>query len=591
MDTNLQHEDLLIKLRAKLNEEKIKLWESPFLQPDNSVSESLQKLAEKYSAELSVESETVLTALHELQLHSLERSKANAEFKETGCATFRVRATLPGEKATVFKVQKKLDVLGGELIDCIAAEIGVEGSRVKLIINGKVIKHSSSLEEQGVKNGAQIMALIVAENLEDLKKEDSIYSEMKATRDDAKLLSESMFEEYMKLEDQSGKAVHLPPTEKQALLVGLALHERGRSAAGQGEYPLALLLFLEADRQLGACRSQLLRSVDNWAILQLDIAWCYLCLRSLSCTADAEARLNAAAEAFRRSYGEDHRRVVALKGTAANERVLLMRLYLLQGIVAYHQNKRTDARELLLQAELELNSLRVDESSVSALVELGWSVGQARGGLRASGGDVNLAHHLLAERKAQRDKERENHRLLRCRRLGQCADGSPVDLARVGALVGMGFAPPVARAALRASANHVAHAVRIIQEQPELLVESDVSSPSSEESLVEPDNKLVAELEAMGFAGEEAREALSRCANAAPDAVALLLRLSPAQDAENPSTSSDAAATRLKRNKRRKEREMALSRLKANIGGEEDEYLDTSLVEEERFLAQYKALL
>lgn len=44
---------------------------------------------------------------------------------------------------------------------------------------------------------------------------------------------------------------------------------------------------------------------------------------------------------------------------AANERVLLMRLYLLQGIVAYHQNKRAEARALLEKAENELNFLRV----------------------------------------------------------------------------------------------------------------------------------------------------------------------------------------------------------------------------------------
>lgn len=43
----------------------------------------------------------------------------------------------------------------------------------------------------------------------------------------------------------------------------------------------------------------------------------------------------------------------------ANERVLLMRLYLLQGIVAYHQNKRADAKRLLGKAETELNALRV----------------------------------------------------------------------------------------------------------------------------------------------------------------------------------------------------------------------------------------
>lgn len=42
METNLQHEDLLIKLRAKLNEEKVKLWESPFIAQDNEITQSLK---------------------------------------------------------------------------------------------------------------------------------------------------------------------------------------------------------------------------------------------------------------------------------------------------------------------------------------------------------------------------------------------------------------------------------------------------------------------------------------------------------------------------------------------------------------------
>lgn len=42
MELNLQHEDLLIKLRAKLNEEKIKLWEPPYYQADNDRSQNLR---------------------------------------------------------------------------------------------------------------------------------------------------------------------------------------------------------------------------------------------------------------------------------------------------------------------------------------------------------------------------------------------------------------------------------------------------------------------------------------------------------------------------------------------------------------------
>lgn len=48
-----------------------------------------------------------------------------------------------------------------------------------------------------------------------------------------------------------------------------------------------------------------------------------------------------------------------------------MRLHLLQAIVKYYQNKRSEALNLLMQAEEELRLLKVDEASIMALVELG----------------------------------------------------------------------------------------------------------------------------------------------------------------------------------------------------------------------------
>ncbi|XP_050355274.1 NEDD8 ultimate buster 1 [Nymphalis io] len=592
---SLKHEDLLIKLRAKLNEEKIKLWESPYISDSDEISDTLKELANKYATVLNIDNDSVLQGLHELQIHSLERSKANEEFKETGCATFRVKVTMPGQKPKILKILKKLTVQGEELINSIAELLEVGKNRIKLIYNGKLISHSSSLEAQGVKNGAQLMALIMAETPEQVQKEDKIYKEMKSTLDDATLLSEYVDdladdEEYMKLEDQSGQAVELPPAERRALLIGLALHERGRAAAQNRDYSLALVLLLEADRQLNECRSSLLSTVDNCAVLQLDIAWCYLCLQSLSSANDAATRLMKAQKSFIASYGEDHQRLIALKGTNANERVLFMRLYLLQGIVAYHQNKREEAKALLAKAETELNYLKVDEAAVCALRELGWSDGQARRGLRAAGG-AERAHAWLAERAAERLQHRETQSA------GTCADGS----ALLRALQAMGYPRALAARALRRAGNDAAGAVRLIQDTPHLLADSDVSdseeidTASSDDSLVVPDNELVAELEAMGYPAEEARTALRLSHNHINKAVDLLIAgCSSICDTSNPSTSDGAAKKKLKKEakeKRKKEREMALRRLKSAIRADEDDYLSASLVEEEQFLTQYKSLI
>lgn len=62
-------------------------------------------------------------------MHSLDRFKANDLFKETGYATLRIKATLPGERPKFMKVQKKLDMMGSELIQTVATEMNVAESR------------------------------------------------------------------------------------------------------------------------------------------------------------------------------------------------------------------------------------------------------------------------------------------------------------------------------------------------------------------------------------------------------------------------------------------------------------------------------
>ncbi|CAH2055586.1 unnamed protein product, partial [Iphiclides podalirius] len=607
METTLQHEDLLIKLRGKLNDGKIKLWEPPFSNSSDVLSESLQELAKKYAVDLSLDQEMVLNALRELQLHSMERVKANDEFKETGLATFRIKVTAPKEKPGMLKIQKMLTSPGSDLISAVATEVGIEESRLKIICNGKIIKPNLSLMEQNLKNGTLLMALVLDTTPEEVRKEEDMYNQMKTTRDDATLLSEYVNkvadgDEYIKLEDQSGKTVELPKAERKSLLVGLALHERGRAAIKQKDYSLALILLLEADRQFSECRSSLLQTVDNWGILQLDIAWCYAGLRSVGGAADAARRLEAAERALSNSYGRDQQRLLQVKGTAANERVLLMRLYLLQGIVAFHQNRRAEARSLLEKAESELNTLRVDEEAVGRLMELGWSRTQARLGLRGAAGDPDRAHLQLAALAEQRAQARERHRRERqLRLLGECADGTPVDPSGVRSLVEMGFPRGRAVRALRLANNSVADAVTTLQQRVELLEDalgSGSSTGSSEEAPpAQIDQKLVAELESMGYNIEEVKAVLKMCNYHVETAVEMLMAKEDPfsdDDAAKPSTSSGGAArSKLKQEReiKRKERDLALQRLSKAIRTDEDDYLDTSLLEEEQYLAEYKSLL
>lgn len=94
------------------------------------------------------------------------------------------------------------------------------------------------------------------------------------------------------MEDQAGNAIHLPPAERRNLLIALALHEKGKSALKKERYSEALLMFIEADGEYQSCTTSLLDSVDNWALLNLDIVWCYLCLKVIHLISELIAKIH-----------------------------------------------------------------------------------------------------------------------------------------------------------------------------------------------------------------------------------------------------------------------------------------------------------
>lgn len=152
-----------------------------------------------------------------------------------------------------------------------------------------------------------------------------------------------------------------------------------------------------------------------------------------------------------------------------------MRLHLLQAIVKYYQNKRSEALNLLKQAEQELRLLKVDENSILVLVELGYSVAEARIGLRATQGNVNAAAEYINNNREKRIESRKKTQEEWSRnkekyKLGKCADGKQyVEPKFLDMMVTMGYPKETARRALQQSNNNVSMSVQIIQDNPDML--------------------------------------------------------------------------------------------------------------------------
>lgn len=254
------------------------------------------------------------------------------------------------------------------------------------------------------------MALLVENNVEQILQDDQQAALLQRTREDTELLStvdaaNPDNDQYLQVADQSGRVLNIPFEERKALSFAMALNEKGRAALKRKEYANALVFLLEADREFQQCTSDLLNAVDNYALLCLDIAWCYLCLNSVNQFPDAVTRLKKCEECLHRSYGENLERLIALKkGVTGNEAALFTRLHLLQGIVAYHRNEKELAKALLNRTAAEIADLKVDDKKLSEVVALGYSPSEARVALRGCKGNLEQAVEYILKRKEHDDE-------------------------------------------------------------------------------------------------------------------------------------------------------------------------------------------
>jgi len=240
-------------------------------------------------------------------------------------------------------------------------------------------------------------------------------------------------------------------------------HEEGSNSSRNGRDAASALVFLlEADAEWN--NSPALHDwkskVDNYGLLQLDIAWCYLLLESLDGLDDAIRRLDVAERALRKQV---HRNFVtlALAQAEMNNAIpplcaVFVRLFLLQGvanrILSHRQNGAGDdddgaatttttsaSEEGLSRARLLCQRLRSSSppDSVEALCRA-YIVepSAAIAALRRANGDPDTAGNFIT---TERDEEgRAARKRRRQRRAGRCANGVDfVDLDLVVALSGM----------------------------------------------------------------------------------------------------------------------------------------------------------
>ncbi|KAH8273385.1 hypothetical protein KR018_006519 [Drosophila ironensis] len=607
-----QIDNIFIQVRARLQQQGVKLWEEPYYSEDlGSIEAALEILASEYSQFFRISEDHCKCVLTELQDNALRKLAARKEFSATGVATFKVRRIgNVGGTTSMLDIKCDLNALGSELQAAIAQKLKLEdANQVRCIAGGKMVAASVTLAAQKLANNQQLIVIV---GQEDSKKE-ALYERINRIKADVEAVVSSQ-NQLMEMEDQNGSLVFLPPAENSALLTGLGLCEKAKAAMQREDYEESLLLLLEADERFATCNSKFLESVDNYALLNLDIVWCYLCLKNVTQLPDAERRLGICERSFRRSYGEGFQRLFALKGKACPERALIMRLQLLQGVVLFHQNRRDEAFERFEAASSMLRELKVNEEQLAQLVEMGFDVGESRLALRSCNGTGNVerAVQFIQERRQQlkdaRKESKVERRMQRRLNRSNTSDCDWVNPRSICTLTEMGFNRKLATLALQKTKNDVPQAVDLLQTQSQEL------TASLPEKDITADTDQLSHLLQLGFDEPAVRAALESTSNNVERAIECLLRAFDnekelnetverisklASQEDGPSTSKSSGSLPpspivkkvLRQAKTEIEAMKAYERFNSDLSQSDQDYLDLPLVQEEQLLAEYRALL
>uniref|UniRef100_A0A8C9RHQ7 Negative regulator of ubiquitin like proteins 1 n=1 Tax=Scleropages formosus TaxID=113540 RepID=A0A8C9RHQ7_SCLFO len=424
----MTEENLQSKLKNALRNDKIQLWTPPYTTENNEAGQkSLQELATRYTALLGFPADRVLDALEVLRVHALRRGRGNDVFRESGVAALEL--ILPSDPRKVNKTyfNTKLDVTAQDAMKMICEKFGLQ--HIKLILSGKILNPEKRLDEQGVKHNSRVMVLKKSEPetqqrmLEEEQKKKSQDESVRRTQKGFQILSERDGSQdpettpFLEIADQKGNPLEIPPAEKKALIVAMGFHEKGRALMKRKDYESALCHLLEADDSFSKCDSTLLDVVDNYGVLQLDIVWCYRKLVSLTSLNDARHRLKKAEDYFLKSYGEENKRLLQIKGNTGREEVLFLRLYLLQSLQAYLEGHDIYAAQQLQKVESLYQQLNLDPDKMMELMSLGYTEQEARLGLRACKGDTNAAALHISQRREEKEKMKQTEREKRMRRV------------------------------------------------------------------------------------------------------------------------------------------------------------------------------
>ena len=182
----------------------------------------------------------------------------------------------------------------------------------------------------------------------------------------------------------------------------------------------ALAVLLEADTAWSQVPEMWQERVDNFGLLQMDIAWCLLQLENLHALPDAATRISRTEKVLMTQVNPNFLKLAIMhaeEGRAVPPLAApFVRLLLLKGVIKLgHERDVTGAIVTLQEAQALCRALVVDPGAMSELLRLGASPESAVVALRKAAGDVQRAASEIldqVDKASQAKQDRAKQRAL-----------------------------------------------------------------------------------------------------------------------------------------------------------------------------------
>eukprot|EP01084_Bolivina_argentea_P026908 50028_1 len=375
------------------------------------------------------------------------------------------------------------------LLDRVSTHIGIEKAGMKLLCKGKMLNKKNiadkTLKSLKIKQKDKIIVMnkpVIHKAKPKPKPQPKVNPNSKNSVDHAierkkniseiKAAAEKLAQRhnegydwnanyYVELTNQYGDKIVLPEPQRQALTVGLTLHEKGKKLIQSKHYSDAIEILKLAFDSLSKVNKEFIQNIDNYGLLALDIVWCYYLNKDESNLSLAAQWLDIAQHGLECAHGKDLKRLKQIRGsdTFIPEFALYVRLNVLRALQSFYCNDLNSAHSHLLRAEMDMRKLQINDLDLVKLQSMGFHHLEARRGLRFSSGNVEQAiNYIYNKRQDKEKKEREERKRLEeraiQRKYGHTQNGQFIDLNVMKQLMQMGVEEEIVIEALRQCNNH-----------------------------------------------------------------------------------------------------------------------------------------